>query len=157
MPQSIPRNKNYANYKNGILNKDIILPNVYGNNKSGVYNNIQSPRRNINVKNKSNGSYKILNSENNLVVNNSNNIKIIDGKNIHGNIRNNNSIGLKKKKYIINQMNNDIGKMILEKRPMPINYNIGNKYNQNINEKDFLKILQQKKKRIVYFGKNNMY
>ena len=158
LPQSIPRNKNYMNYKNGILNKDIILPNVYGNNKSGVYNNkIQSPRRNINVKNKSNGSYKILNSENNVVVNNLNNIKIIDGKNIHGNVRNNNSIGLKKKKYLINQMNNDIGKMILEKRPMPINYNIGNKYNQNINEKDFLKILQQKKKRIIYYGKNNMY
>ena len=46
---------------------------------------------------------------------------------------------------------------MLEKRPMPINYNISNKYNQNINEKDFLKILQQKKKRMIYYGKNNLY
>ena len=161
LPQSIPRNKNYINYKNGILNKDIILPNLYGNNKSGILNNInniQSPRRNINAKNKSNVSYKILNSESNILRNNLNNIKIIDGKNIHGNIRINNSIGLKKKKYLINQINsNDLGKIMLEKRPMPINYNISNKYNQNINEKDFLKILQQKKKRMIYYGKNNLY
>ena len=87
-------------------------------------------------------------------MNNLKNIKVIDGKNIHGNIRNNNSIGLKKKKYLINQMSNDIGKMILEKnsRPTPINYNLN-----NLNEKDFFKILQQKKKRMVYFGKNNLY
>ncbi len=156
LPQSIPRNKNYLNYKNGILNKEILLPNLYGNNKPNIYNNNsnQSPKKGINVKNKSNVSYKVLNSENNIIVNNLKNIKVIDGKNIHGNIRNNNSIGLKKKKYLINQMSNDIGKMILEKnsRPTPINYNLN-----NLNEKDFFKILQQKKKRMVYFGKNNLY
>jgi len=156
LPQSIPRNKNYLNYKNGILNKEILLPNLYGNNKPNIYNNNsnQSPKKGINIKNKSNVSYKVLNSENNIIVNNLKNIKVIDGKNIHGNIRNNNSIGLKKKKYLINQMSNDIGKMILEKnsRPTPINYNLN-----NLNEKDFFKILQQKKKRMVYFGKNNLY
>ena len=156
LPQSIPRNKNYLNYKNAILNKEILLPNLYGNNKSNIYNNNsnQSPKKSINIKNKSNVSYKILNSENNIIVNNLKNIKVIDGKNIHGNIRNNNSIGLKKKKYLINQMSNDIGKMILEKnsRPTPINYNLN-----KLNEKDFLKILQQKKKRMVYYGKNNLY
>ena len=156
LPQSIPRNKNYLNYKNGILNKEILLPNLYGNNKPNIYNinSNQSPKKGINIKNKSNVSYKVLNSENNIIVNNLKNIKVIDGKNIHGNIRNNNSIGLKKKKYLINQMSNDIGKMILEKnsRPTPINYNLN-----NLNEKDFFKILQQKKKRMVYFGKNNLY
>ena len=152
-PKSIPR-RNY-NYK---LNKDIILPNLYGNNKSGVYNNNnnnnsnnnsnESPKKNINlninIKNKSNGSYKILNSENN--------IKVIDGKNIYINNKNNNSIGLKKKKYIINQ--NDIGKIILDKnyRPKQINYNL-NKLNPPMKDKEFLKILQQRKKRMIYIGK----
>ena len=43
--------------------------------------------------------------------------------------------------------------MILEKnpRPNPINYNI--KYNPALNDKEFLKILHQKKKRMVYIGK----
>ena len=161
LPQSIPRNnnKNYLNYKNELLNnKDIVLPNLYGNNKSGISKHNNSPKRNlnlnINIKNKSNGSYKILNSDSNIVMNNLNNIKVIDGKNIYGNNKNSNSIGLKKKKYLINQINNDIGKIILEKnaRPKPINYNL-NKYNPPINDKDFLKILQQRKKRMVYIGK----
>ena len=103
LPQSIPRNnKNYINYKNELLNKDIILPNLFGINKSGVFINNPSPKKNINlninIKNKSNGSYKILNSENNIVLNNLNNIKVIDGKNIHVHNKNSNSIGLKKKK-----------------------------------------------------------
>ena len=157
LPQSIPRNnKNYINYKSELLNKDIILPNLYGNNKSGVLINNQSPKKiiNLNIKNKSNGSYKILNNDNNIVMNNLNNIKVIDGKNIHGHIKNSNSIGLKKKKYLINQINSDIGKMINEKsqKPKPINYNI-NKYNPAINDKEFLKILQQRRKRMVYIGK----
>ena len=118
-PQSIQKNKNYMNYKYELLNKDIVLPNLYGNNRSGIYNNSNnnnsSPRRNnnLNIKiNKSNGSYKILNSENNIAINNLNNIKVIDGKNINANNKNSNSIGLKKKKYLINQINNDIGKII---------------------------------------------
>ena len=151
-PKSIPRrNKIYNN--NDLLNKDIILPNLYGNNKSGIYNNNNnnvSPKKiinlNINIKNnKSNGSYKILNSENN--------IKVIDGKNILNN-KNSNSIGLKKKKYIINQINNDIGKIILDKnyRPKQNNYNL-NKLNPPMKDKEFLKILQQRKKRMIYIGK----
>ena len=158
LPQSIPRNnKNYINYKSELLNKDIVLPNLYGNNKSGISNNNGSPKRNINlninIKNKSNGSYKILSNDNNIVLNNLNNIKVIDGKNIYGNNKNINSIGLKKKKYLINnQINNEIGKMMLEKnlKPKSINYNLNN---PAINEKDFLKILHQRKKRMMYIGK----
>ena len=160
LPQSIPRNnnKNYV-YKSELISKDIVLPNLYGNNKSGISNNVGSPRRNnnnylnINVKNKSNGSYKILNSESNKAINNLNNIKVIDGKNIYGNNKNSNSIGLNKKKYLINnQINNEIGKIMLEKnlRPKPINYNLNS---PAINEKEFLKILHQKKKRMMYIGK----
>ena len=160
-PQSIQKNKNYMNYKYELLNKDIVLPNLYGNNRSGIYNNSNnnnsSPRRNnnLNIKiNKSNGSYKILNSENNIAINNLNNIKVIDGKNINANNKNSNSIGLKKKKYLINQINNDIGKIIYDKNlsPKQANYNL-NKYNPPLNDKDFLKILQQRKKRMMYIGK----
>ena len=143
-PKSIPRKKqNIIINKKEFLNKDIILPNLYGNNKSGIYNNNNSPKRNINlnlkINNKSNVSYKILNSENNIVLNNLNNIKVIDGNNIYLNNKNSNSIGLKKKKYIINQMNNDIEKIILDRnpiRPKQINYNL-NKYNPAIKIKIF--------------------
>ena len=159
LPQSIPRNKNYINYKNELLNKEIILPNVYGNNRSGIYNNNSPQKRNINLNinvknNKSNGSYKILNSESNIVINNLNNIKVIDGKNIYGNNKNSNSIGLKKRKYLINQINNEIGKIIHDKNlsPKQANYNL-NKYNPPLNDKEFLKILQQRKKRMMYIGK----
>ena len=159
-PKSIPRKKqNIIINKKEFLNKDIILPNLYGNNKSGIYNNNNSPKRNINlnlkINNKSNVSYKILNSENNIVLNNLNNIKVIDGNNIYLNNKNSNSIGLKKKKYIINQMNNDIEKIILDRnpiRPKQINYNL-NKYNPAIKDKDILKILHQRKKRMLYIGK----
>ena len=160
-PQSIQKNKNYMNYKYELLNKDIVLPNLYGNNRSGIYNNSNnnnsSPRRNnnLNIKiNKSNGSYKILNSENNIAINNLNNIKVIDGKNINANNKNSNSMGLKKKKYLINQINNDIDKIIYDKNlsPKQANYNL-NKYNPPLNDKDFLKILQQRKKRMMYIGK----
>jgi len=159
-PKSIPRKKqNIIINKKEFLNKDIILPNLYGNNKSGIYNNNNSPKRNINlnlkINNKSNVSYKILNSENNIVLNNLNNIKVIDGNNIYLNNKNSNSIGLKKKKYIINQINNDIEKIILDRnpiRPKQINYNL-NKYNPAIKDKDILKILHQRKKRMLYIGK----
>jgi hypothetical protein len=63
-------------------------------------------------------------------------------------------IGLKKKKYLINQSNNDIGKMMLEKisKPKAYNYNLNN-YNKGNIDKDLLKIIHQRKKRIVYLGK----
>ena len=71
-----------------------------------------------------------MNSESNIVINNLNNIKVIDGKNIYGNNKNSNSIGLKKRKYLINQINNEIGKIIHDKNlsPKQANYNL-NKYN----------------------------
>ena len=91
------------------------------------------------------------NSKNNL---NLNNIKVIDGKNIYGNNKNNYMIGLKKKKYLINQSNNDIGKIMLEKisKPKVFNYNL-NKNNKGNIDKDFLKIIHQRKKRMIYLGK----
>ena len=157
VPKSIPRNKNKLNIKNELLiNKNIILPNVYGKNKSGICNNnSSSPNKNnnLNIKNKNNDSYKILNSENNIVINNLNNIKVIDGKNING-YKNSKSIGLNKKKYVINQINNDIEKIIYEKnsRPKQINYNL-NKYDLGTNDKNLLKIINERKKRMLYIGK----
>ena len=154
--KSLPKNNNNnIDNRNQLLNQDVILPHLYGNNKSGIYNNNNnnnnnsnlSPNLNLNVKKKNNASYKILNSDNNIILNNFNNIKVIDGKNINGMKKNSNSIGLKKKKYVINQIHNDIEKIILDKNPRP------KQINYNLNDKDFMKILHQRKKRMMYIGK----
>ena len=133
------------------INKNLVLPNLYGNYKANI------SLKNLNVNNKNNASYKIMNSENNISKNNMNlnNIKVIDGKNIYGNNKNNNnSIGLKKRKYLLNQVNNDIGKMMIEKisKPKPFNYNLNN-YSKGNMDKEFLKIIHQRKKRMIYLGK----
>ena len=149
IPKSLPKNDNIIKNKQRI-NKNLILPNLYGNYKANI------SLKNLNINNKSsNASYRILNSENNVSKNNLNNIKVIDGKNIYGNNKNIiNSIGLKKKKYLINQANNDIGKMMIEKisKPKPFNYNLNN-YSKGNLDKDFLKIIHQRKKRMIYLGK----
>ena len=149
IPKSLPKNDNIIKNKQRI-NKNLILPNLYGNYKANI------SLKNLNINNKSsNASYKILNSENNVSKNNLNNIKVIDGKNIYGNNKNIiNSIELKKKKYLINQANNDIGKMMIEKisKPKPFNYNLNN-YSKGNLDKDFLKIIHQRKKRMIYLGK----
>ena len=149
IPKSLPKNDNIIKNKQRI-NKNLILPNLYGNYKANI------SLKNLNINNKSsNASYKILNSENNVSKNNLNNIKVIDGKNIYGINKNIiNSIGLKKKKYLINQANNDIGKMMIEKisKPKPFNYNLNN-YSKGNLDKDFLKIIHQRKKRMIYLGK----
>ena len=149
IPKSLPKNDNIIKNKQRI-NKNLILPNLYGNYKANI------SLKNLNINNKSsNASYKILNSENNVSKNNLNNIKVIDGKNIYGNNKNIiNSIGLKKKKYLINQANNDIGKMMIEKisKPKPFNYNLNN-YSKGNLDKDFLKIIHQRKKSMIYLGK----
>jgi NIMA (never in mitosis gene a)-related kinase len=148
IPRSLPKNDNVIRNRPKI-NKNLILPNLYGNYKANL------SLKNVNAKNNNVASYKIINSENNISKNNSNpnNIKVIDGKNIYGNNRNINSIGLKKKKYLINQASNDIGKMMLEKisKPKVFNY-ISNNNKGNI-DKDFLKIIHQRKKRMIYLGK----
>jgi NIMA (never in mitosis gene a)-related kinase len=141
-PKSISKNKKYNNKSE---NKKIILPNVYGINKSGIYNN--SPSKNIN--NRNNVSYKIMNSDNNIIINNG--VKVIDGKNIIGNNQKSSSIDLKKKKYLLNQLNNGIEKIILQSNNIrPINLN---KYNKDMEEKEFLKLLNKRKKRMLYIGK----
>ena len=149
IPRSLPKNDNIIRNRPKI-NKNLILPNLYGNYKANL------SLKNVNSKNKNVASYKIINSENNISKNSSNpnNIKVIDGKNIYGNNRNINSIGLKKKKYLINQASNDIGKMMLEKisKPKVFNY-ISNNNNKGNMDKDFLKIIHQRKKRMIYLGK----
>ena len=150
IPKSLPKNDIMIKNKPRI-NKNLVLPNLYGNYKANI------SLKNLNVNNKNNASYKIMNSENNISKNNMNlnNIKVIDGKNIYGlNKNNNNSIGLKKKKYLINQVNNDIGKMMIEKisKPKPFNYNLNN-YSKGNMDKEFLKIIHQRKKRMIYLGK----
>ena len=143
IPKSISKNKKYNNKSE---NKKIILPNVYGINKSGIYNN--SPKKNVN--NRNNVSYKIMNSDNNIIINSG--VKVIDGKNIMGNNnQKSSSIDLKNKKYLINQLNNEIEKMILQSNNLrPINLN---KYNKDMEEKEFLKLLNKRKKRMLYIGK----
>ena len=150
IPKSLPKNDIMIKNKPRI-NKNLVLPNLYGNYKANI------SLKNLNVNNKNNASYKIMNSENNISKNNMNlnNIKVIDGKNIYGNYKNNNnSIGLKKRKYLINQVNNDIGKMMIEKisKPKPFNYNLNN-YSKGNMDKEFLKIIHQRKKRMIYLGK----
>jgi len=150
IPKSLPKNDIIIKNKPKI-NKNLILPNLYGNYKANI------SLKNLNINNKNNVSYKIMNSENHVYKNNMNlnNIKIIDGKNIYGNNKNNNnSIGLKKKKYLINQVNNDIGKMMIEKisKPKPFNYNLNN-YSKGNMDKEFFKIIHQRKKRMIYLGK----
>ena len=73
--KSLPKNNNnYINYKKELLNKNIILPNLYGNNHSSRNNNNSSHKKiinlNLNKKNKSFGSYKIINSESGILINN---------------------------------------------------------------------------------------
>ena len=150
IPKSLPKNDIMIKNKPRI-NKNLVLPNLYGNYKANI------SLKNLNVNNKNNASYKIMNSENNIskINMNLNNIKVIDGKNIYGNNKNNNnSIGLKKRKYLINQVNNDIGKMMIEKisKPKPFNYNLNN-YSKGNMDKEFLKIIHQRKKRMIYLGK----
>ena len=150
IPKSLPKNDIMIKNKPRI-NKNLVLPNLYGNYKANI------SLKNLNVNNKNNASYKIMNSENNISKNNMNlnNIKVIDGKNIYGNNKNNNnSIGLKKRKYLINQVNNDIGKMMIEKisKPKPFNYNLNN-YSKGNMDKEFFKIIHQRKKRMIYLGK----
>ena len=90
-----------------------------------------------------------MNSDNNIIINNG--VKVIDGKNIIGNNQKSSSIDLKKKKYLINQLNNEIEKMILQSNNIrPINLN---KYNKDMEEKEFLKLLNKRKKRMLYIGK----
>ena len=150
-PASVIKNKNQHNVNNSNdnLNKYIILPNLYQNNNRSINNNSSSPKKNI-IKKKNNGSYKILNNDNNQV-NNAKNMKIIDGRNINGNM---NNIALKKNNYQINLMSDDYAKMLLDKNSgHKQNNKLNNIYNIGVDERNFLRILQQRKKRMLYIGK----
>ena len=48
LPKSIPK-KNNKIIKNELINRDVLLPNLYGNNKSGISNN-SPPKINLNLR-----------------------------------------------------------------------------------------------------------
>ena len=151
IPKSVPKNKKYEsnhhiiNNSNDNINKYIILPNVYSN-RSGINNknNSPSPKKSINLVKKKNinGIYKI-----------SNNVKIIDGRNINGSNKNVISIIPGDKK--INLLSDDYAKMLLDKNSAHKSNNskLNDIYNIGVDERNFLRILQQRKKRMMYIGK----
>ena len=151
IPKSVPKNKKYEsnhhiiNNSNDNINKYIILPNLYSN-KSNINNknNSPSPKKSINLVKKKNlnGIYKI-----------SNNVKIIDGRNINGN--NKNIISIKSGDKKINLLSDDYAKMLLDKNSAHKSNNskLNDIYNIGVDERNFLRILQQKKKRMMYLGK----
>ena len=167
IPQSVPKNKNnyIVNNSNDNLNRYLILPNLYHNgNNRPLINNNSTPKKSIIIKKKSNNdSYKVKNNENNQV-NLLKNVKIIDGRNIYENNRNikylnsNNSIGIKKKNYQLSLLSDEYAKMLLNKNSGSSNHKqnknkLNNVYNIGVDERNFLRILQQRKKRMLYIGK----
>ena len=151
IPKSVPKNKKYEsnhhiiNNSNDNINKYIILPNLYSN-RSGINNKINSssPKKSINLvkKNNINGIYKVPN-----------NVKIIDGRNINGN--NKNIISIKSGDKKINLLSDDYAKMLLDKNSghKSNNSKLNDIYNYGVDERNFLRILQQRKKRMMYIGK----
>ena len=151
IPKSVPKNKKYEsnhhiiNNSNDNINKYIILPNLYSN-RSGINNKINSssPKKSINLvkKNNINGIYKVPN-----------NVKIIDGRNINGN--NKNIISIKSGDKNINLLSDDYAKMLLDKNSghKSNNSKLNDIYNYGVDERNFLRILQQRKKRMMYIGK----
>ena len=167
IPQSVPKNKNnyIVNNSNDNLNRYLILPNLYHNgNNRPLINNNSTPKKSIIIKKKSNNdSYKVKNNENNQV-NLLKNVKIIDGRNIYENNRNikylnsNNNIGIKKKNYQLSLLSDEYAKMLLNKNSGSSNHKqnknkLNNVYNIGVDERNFLRILQQRKKRMLYIGK----
>ena len=151
IPKSVPKNKKYEsnhhiiNNSNDNINKYIILPNLYSN-RAGINNknNSSSPKKSINLVKKKNINevYKVPN-----------NVKIIDGRNINGN--NKNIINIKSGDKKINLLSDDYAKMLLDKNSghKSNNYKLNDIYNIGVDERNFLRILQQRKKRMMYIGK----
>ena len=151
IPKSVPKNKKYEsnhhiiNNSNDNINKYIILPNLYSN-RVGINNknNSSSPKKSINLVKKKNINevYKVPN-----------NVKIIDGRNINGN--NKNIISIKSGDKKINLLSDDYAKMLLDKNSghKSNNYKLNDIYNIGVDERNFLRILQQRKKRMMYIGK----
>ena len=151
IPKSVPKNKKYEsnhhiiNSSNDNINKYIILPNLYPN-RAGINNknNSSSPKKSINLVKKKNINevYKVPN-----------NVKIIDGRNINGN--NKNIISIKSGDKKINLLSDDYAKMLLDKNSghKSNNYKLNDIYNIGVDERNFLRILQQRKKRMMYIGK----
>ena len=151
IPKSVPKNKKYEsnhhiiNNSNDNINKYIILPNLYSN-RAGINNknNSSSPKKSINLVKKKNINevYKVPN-----------NVKIIDGRNINGN--NKNIISIKSGDKKINLLSDDYAKMLLDKNSghKSNNYKLNDIYNIGVDERNFLRILQQRKKRMMYIGK----
>jgi NIMA (never in mitosis gene a)-related kinase len=151
IPKSVPKNKKYEsnhhiiNNSNDNINKYIILPNLYSNRLgANNKNNSPSPKKSINLVKKKNinGIYKVPN-----------NVKIIDGRNINGS--NKNIISIKSGDKKVNLLSDDYAKMLLDKNSgyKSNNSKLNDIYNLGVDERNFLRILQQKKKRMMYIGK----
>ena len=148
--KSVPKNKKYVsnhhiiNNSNDNINKYIILPNLYSNRSGINNNNSSSPKKSINLVKKKNinGHYKVQN-----------NVKIIDGNNINGNNKSIKYMNSGDKK--INLLSDDYAKMLLDKNSAHKSNNskLNDIYNIGVDERNFLRILQQRKKRMMYIGK----
>ena len=140
-------NKLRNQYESLTISNTDLLPNIKKKKISNIYIN-KIKKKIQNIKEEESKEYiNMVNNGNAKLIKNRYNINERIQKSLPKN--NNNNIGLKKKN-LINQINNDIDKII--SKPKIINYNI-NKYNSPINEKDFLKKLYQRKKRMIYLGK----
>ena len=153
-------NDNINNKRNG--KKNILLPNLYLKNNSGIYKKDSNGKKNININininiHNRNIPYKILNSENNIIMNNVNlnNIKLIDGKNNYKyNIRNKKNNGYSPKQYLINHYSNDLERMLKVKNPQKkVDKLKLPKKSSELEKKDFLNMLYKRKQRMVYLGK----
>jgi hypothetical protein len=139
-PQSLPRKrKNEYNNSNDNAKNQIFLPNLYSNNNRSKINNRSVNKKNI-------GSNKLIIREKNM--------KLMDGRNINGNNKNNkniiysNNIAVLRQIYLLNDdySKNSGNKQINSKL-------INNMNNLGANDRNFLKLLQQRKKGMLFIGK----
>jgi hypothetical protein len=142
-PQVLPRKrKNEYNISNDNAKNDIFLPNLYSNKNRAKINNRSVNKKNID-------SNKLIIREKNMK-----NVKLMDGRNINYNNKNNkniiysNNIAVLRQIYLLNDdySKNSGNKQINSKL-------INNMNNLGVNDRNFLKLLQQKKKGMLFIGK----
>jgi hypothetical protein len=142
-PQYLPKKrKNEHNNINDNSKNDIFLPNLYSNNNRSKINN-----RSVNKNN--NDSNKLIIREKNMK-----SVKLLDGRNINGNNKNNKNIPYSNNIAVIRQLyllNDEYSKNSGNKQ---INSKLINNMNSiGANDRNYLKILQQRKKRMLFIGK----
>ena len=142
-PQYLPKKrKNEHNNSNDNAKNDIFLPNLYSNNNRSKINN-----RSVNKNN--NDSNKLIIREKNMK-----SVKLLDGRNINGNNKNNKNIPYSNNIAVIRQLyllNDEYSKNSGNKQ---INSKLINNMNSiGANDRNYLKLLQQRKKRMLFIGK----